>query len=213
MAYLRGKYGPYPGFDVGDLTRKRYSEIVARKAGLWPGDRALDVACGHGTVSNAVARAFTKCRVAAVDADAAHLARARENARVEGADPRLDFVRATSAELPFEDESFLLTTCALGLAFEPAHLEVLAEMHRVTSFMGKVLVVDVDFTNATKRPPRAKKSVLGAETRAAMREMGFGKIHVQRVDTMRDGTALLLLSAKRFDVEGEGPEGDEENGE
>ena len=210
MAFLRGKYGPYPGFDVGDLARKRYSDIVVRKAGLWPGDRALDVACGHGTVSNALARAFTKCRVSAVEADEEELARAVENARVEGALPRLDFVSADPTALPYDDETFMLTTCALGLAFEPDYLEVLEEIHRVTAFMGKVYLVDVDFTNAKKRPGRAKKSVFNEDTQAAMKEMGYGKINIQRVDTLRDGTAVLLLAAKRFDPEvGEPDEGED----
>lgn len=213
MAYLRGKYGPYPGFDVGDLARKRYGEALVKKAGLWPGDRALDVVCGHGTISNGIARAFTKCRVSAVDSEASDVAIAKENARIEDCAKRLDFMVADPTALPYEDETFLLTTCALALSDHPAPLDVLAEIHRVTAFYGKVLVVDVDFTAAATRPRALKKHVLGQDTQVAMREMGFGKISLQRLDTLRGGAAIVLINAKRFDAEGAEPDEEEESDE
>lgn len=213
MAYLRGKYGPYPGFDVGDLARKRYSEALVKKAGLWPGDRALDVVCGHGTVGNGIARAFTKCRVAAVEPEPTELAIARKNAEIEDCAKRLDFTQADPTALPFDDETFMLATCALALSDHPDPLEVIAEIHRVTAFYGKVLLVDVDFSNAATRPRALKKHVLGQDTQEAMREMGYGKMQTQRLDVLRGGAAIVLLAAKRFDPEGGAEEAEDDETE
>src|SRR5437667_4310428 len=110
------RYAPASGYDVGALARQKYAQLVVRKAGIFPGDWVLGVETGSGILGVQVARAFTRCKVVATDADITSLAPARANAVAEGCIDRMRFVQASPAALPFRDESFYFATVGLALA-------------------------------------------------------------------------------------------------
>ncbi|HEY6523401.1 MAG TPA: class I SAM-dependent methyltransferase [Solirubrobacteraceae bacterium] len=90
------------------------------------GDRALDVACGTGVVARAAAdRVGATGHVAGLDINPAMLAVARS----QGSE--VDFVQGSAGALPFDDGSFDVVLCQLGLQFFPDRAKALAQMHRV----------------------------------------------------------------------------------
>lgn len=197
------RYKPPVGYDVGPLARDKYSELVVRKAGLFPGDRALDVQTGTGILGVNVARAFTRVKTVATDAILENLVAARENAKAEKCLDRMDFVLCLPDELPFKDEIFSFTTTGLMLAIEEDPVATLDEMHRVTHFYGKIYAVTLDLRR--KRPPLkdVREDVFDASTVKEMREIGYGKVQKLRIMLLPDGAEIWLVMTKRFDPEGD----------
>ena len=183
------------------LSRARFYQL--QKAGIFPGDWVLDVETGTGILGVQVARAFTRCKVVATDADTTNLRKARENAVAEGCVDRMRFVQASPDALPFKDETFYFVTVGLALARSEDPLDVLDEIHRATGYSAKVYAPAVDLTRVKPKPRGWRAVIFGDETTRAMREMGFGKITRQRVAVLADGAQIDLVMAKRFDATGD----------
>ncbi|HLG84223.1 MAG TPA: methyltransferase domain-containing protein [Bradyrhizobium sp.] len=105
---------------VQDVLLKPILDILIASARPEPGDHIIDVGCGCGATSIALAERVTpNGRVLGVDISAPMLARARELA------PRglpLDFALADATVYPFDPESFDLVASRFGVMFfaEPA---------------------------------------------------------------------------------------------
>ena len=202
------RYAPTEGYDPGSQARDKISQIIVRKAGIFPGDWVLDVETRTGLLGVNLGRSFTRAKVIATDSDRAQLEKARENAKAEGCEARMRFVQCLPEALPIKDETSYFSTMGLALAEQDEPLDVLDEIHRVTGFYGKVYIGAVDLRSARKKVRGMKTWIFGDDTLAAMREIGFGKVQVQQVAILAGGGRLMLVTAKRFDAEGE--EGDEE---
>ncbi len=77
----------------------------------WDGQgRVLDIGCGNGPLSLALAREHPRARVTGVDYWSGmwdySLKACRDNARAEGLEERVSFEKADAGNLPFEDQSF-----------------------------------------------------------------------------------------------------------
>jgi SAM-dependent methyltransferase len=103
-------------------------------AGVHPGERVLDVACGTGVVALAAARVGAV--VSALDLSPVLVAKATENARVAGLD--LDVVEGDAEALPYEDASVDVVLSQFGHMFAPRPEVVTAEMLRVLRPGGRV---------------------------------------------------------------------------
>jgi ubiquinone/menaquinone biosynthesis C-methylase UbiE len=102
-------------------------------AGIAPGQRILDVACGTGIVAREAAdRIGEDGAVVGVDLNEAMLAVAR---RLR---PELEWRHGDVAELPFPDSSFDVVLCQAGLMFFPDAGQALREMARVVRADGVV---------------------------------------------------------------------------
>lgn len=103
-----------------DILLAPVSEILINRAGAKPGDRILDVGCGCGATSIALAQQVAPQGFAlGIDISAPMLARARQLA------PKhlpLDFVLADATIYPFDPQSFDLLVSRFGVMFfaEPA---------------------------------------------------------------------------------------------
>lgn len=141
------------GFDVGAAAygrfMGRYSEPLAAKfvelAGVQAGQRALDVGCGPGAVSQQLAARLGAAAVAAVDPSESFVAATR--ARLPGVDVR----QAGAEELPFPDDGFDVAVAQLVVHFMRDPVAGLAEMCRVTR-VGGVLAACV-WDHAGERGP------------------------------------------------------------
>ncbi len=96
-------------------------------AGIAPGQRVLDVACGTGVVAITAARAGAQ--VCGLDLTPALLARARENAALATA--AIEFHEGDVEDLPFGDAEFDCVVSQFGHMFGPRPDITLAEMLRV----------------------------------------------------------------------------------
>lgn len=113
--------------------------------GLSPGERVLDVGCGSGVVTRAMAqRVGPGGRATGTDSSPALLAIAREYADQAGVGGLIDWRVADCRELPFPDASFDAVLAATVLAHVPGAERALREMVRVARPGGRVAVFDFD---------------------------------------------------------------------
>lgn len=110
-------------------------EPVLDAAGVEPGQRVLDVACGTGVLARgALARVGERGAVAGVDPDPGMLAVAR---RIE---PAVDWKAGTAGSLPFPDVAFDAVVSQFGMMFFPDRPAAAREMLRVLRPGGRLAV-------------------------------------------------------------------------
>jgi len=109
-------------------------------AGAQGDDIALDVACGPGIVVCALAAVVR--HATGIDVTAAMIERARTLAAEKGL-VNVTWQVGDVLPLPYPDESFSLVTSRFAFHHFPDPAAVLAEMRRVCTPGGRVLVVDV----------------------------------------------------------------------
>jgi ubiquinone/menaquinone biosynthesis C-methylase UbiE len=108
-------------------------EALLALAGLRPGERVLDVACGTGHGARAAALAVGPCgTVLGVDLSGAMVeaAQSRSQLALPGAAP-VCFARMDGEALDLPDASFDVVLCVLGLMYMPQPAQALREMRRV----------------------------------------------------------------------------------
>ena len=122
------------------IREQTFKSKLAEQAALQPGERALDLGCGTGTLTLMLKQRYPQAYISAIDADAQILSLARSKAA--GAD--IDFQQAMSFALPFPGQSF--DCVASSLMFHHLtpdnKLRSLREVHRVLKPAGRLHVAD-----------------------------------------------------------------------
>ena len=145
----------------------QFAEPAAEAAGIGPGDSVLDVACGTGALTRALAlRAGPQGRVVGLDRNPGMLAVARRAA------PGVDWRDGRAERLPFADAAFDAVTCQFGLMFLEDRTAALRQMWRVLRPGGRLVVTVWD--DVTHSPGYAAmlfllERLFGAETAAGLR--------------------------------------------
>jgi ubiquinone/menaquinone biosynthesis C-methylase UbiE len=104
-----------------------------------PGERILDLGCGTGIVARQVAsRVGATGKVTGIDVSPNMLAVARVAADREGF--TVEWSEGNAEQLPFTDSSFDLVLCQFALMFVTNKTVALAEMRRVVTEEGRVLI-------------------------------------------------------------------------
>lgn len=112
-----------------------WAPVVAQAAGVGPGDRVLDVACGTGVVAREAARRVGPGgSVTGVDPNAGMLAVARDH----GAS--IAYHQGRAEDLPFADASFDVAVSQFGMMFFEDPAAAIAEMRRVVRPGGRLAV-------------------------------------------------------------------------
>jgi SAM-dependent methyltransferase len=117
-----------------------FAETLVVKAGIEPGSRVLDVACGTGAASRVAARrAGPDGSVTGVDLGEPTLAVAR------GFDPEpdaapIEFLQGDATALPVEDGAFDVAICQQGMQFFPDRAAAARAMHAALKPGGRVAV-------------------------------------------------------------------------
>ena len=129
-----------PTYDVaGGGYHEHFGRRLVERAGVVPGHRVLDVACGHGAVLVPAARAATPGgTVLGGDLSPAMVARALEAVRSAGVRAHVEVQDAE--DLPVPAESFDRVLCGFGLFFLPHPEAALAGFHRALAAGGIVAV-------------------------------------------------------------------------
>ncbi len=107
---------------------------LVKRAGVRPGQRVLDVACGTGVVSVTAAR--LGAHVTGLDLTPELLERARENARIAGV--AVDWHEGDVENLPFADGAFDFVLSEFGHIFAPRPEVAIGEMLRVLKSGGTI---------------------------------------------------------------------------
>ncbi len=109
-------------------------------AGVQPGERVLDVACGTGVVARlAASRVGKDGRVTGLDINAAMLDVARSHPVPDGAP--IEWLEANAQAIPLPDASFDVVLCQHGLQQFPDRSAALGEMHRLLASGGRIAII------------------------------------------------------------------------
>jgi demethylmenaquinone methyltransferase/2-methoxy-6-polyprenyl-1,4-benzoquinol methylase len=121
---------------------KAWRKDVMKRMQVIKGSKALDVCCGTGDWSLALADAVgTDGEVTGLDFSENMLSVAMNKKRELNL-PQLQFIHGNAMELPFEDNTFDCVTIGFGLRNVPDYMTVLKEMHRVVKPGGKVVCLE-----------------------------------------------------------------------
>jgi ubiquinone/menaquinone biosynthesis C-methylase UbiE len=114
-----------------------WAPILIDMAGVQPGERVLDVACGTGVVARvAAARVARGGQVTGLDINGAMLAVAR--GQPVPADVPVTWIEANAQDMPLPPESFDVVLCQHGLQQVPDRPGALREMRRVLASDGRL---------------------------------------------------------------------------
>ena len=130
----------YEGFFVPALFGE-WAPRVCGAAGVEPGKRLLDVACGTGCVAREAAKRGAE--VTGLDRNPGMLAVAERLA------PTVEWREGLAESLPFEDGTFEAVICQFGLMFFDDRVQALGEMWRVTKPGGRLVVATWDSLDRT----------------------------------------------------------------
>jgi len=163
------------------------------------GERVLDVACGTGVVARGAAEQVgASGHVAAIDVNAAMLDVARRIDPPAGAP--IAWHQASALDLPYDEGSFDVVLCQLGLQFFPDPGAALRQMRRVLVARGRLGLnvysaieqtpaalalseaLDQRIRGDASRPKRSEHSLAdAAELRTLVAVAGFGDINITTV--------------------------------
>lgn len=121
---------------------KAWRKNVMAKMDVHQGESALDVCCGTGDWSFALAeKVGSRGKVVGLDFSKNMLS-VGEKKLSEKPTEQLSFLYGNAMELPFEDSSFDYVTIGFGLRNVPDYMTVLKEMRRVVKPGGKVVCLE-----------------------------------------------------------------------
>ncbi len=195
---------------LGPTIADPWTRVLLEYAAPQRGERALDVACGTGSVArHVVPMVGAEGRVVAVDINPAMLAVGR--ARSASAGVAIEWLEGNAASLDLPDEAVDLVLCQKGLQFFADRAASVREMRRVLTDGGRVVIsvwqalrrhpVYEALFEATARHLGASISTLDVsfslwdseELRTLLKEAGFRQLAI----TPRELT-IRLPSPERF---------------
>jgi ubiquinone/menaquinone biosynthesis C-methylase UbiE len=162
---------------------------MAALLGLRGGEHVLDVACGTGHASLAIARMLPKGRITAVDLSPGMLDQARKKAAALNI-RNIEFLERDMQELKFPAGTFDFAVCAFGIFFvmdmetQLAHIASMVKPGgriMITSFIENYFQPLRDLLFGVQNPPQAWKSVAN-ETgcRQLFEKAGLTSIRVEQ---------------------------------
>jgi ubiquinone/menaquinone biosynthesis C-methylase UbiE len=111
-------------------------DAVVSRAGIEPGMKVLDVACGTGNAT--IPAAKLGARVTGLDFSPGLIAIARERGAECGVE--IEWIEGDAQALPFDDDSFDRVISAIGHMFAPDHQRTADEMRRVCRPNGRIAI-------------------------------------------------------------------------
>jgi ubiquinone/menaquinone biosynthesis C-methylase UbiE len=135
---LSGKKEKWTSGDAYEIWMARWSRLLAPQFLDWleppPGARWLDVCCGTGILSQAIATRRQPLQVVGIDRAAPLIDFARRHRSA----PNIAYQAGDATALPFADRSFDVCVCGLGLNFISDPARALQELYRVTRSGGTI---------------------------------------------------------------------------
>ena len=125
-------------FGLHRLWKRRVAELAQAKYG----SRALDLCCGTGDLSFALARRGAETTGLDFSPQMLEVAAARLNKNPQSAIRNPQFLQGDAEQLPFADQSFDIVTIGYGLRNLTSWERGLEEMHRVARPGARIIVLD-----------------------------------------------------------------------
>lgn len=119
-------------------THKHWRKVAMAKLNVKPGSFVLDLCCGTGDWTIALAKAVGPSgQVIGLDFSEEMLAIAKKKVTAAGMNDRVTLVQGDAMALPYDKNHFDVVTIGFGLRNVPDANQVLREMHRVVRPGGK----------------------------------------------------------------------------
>jgi ubiquinone/menaquinone biosynthesis C-methylase UbiE len=167
------------------------------EVGLRPGHRFLEVGCGPGFVTGAVAAQLSGGEAVGLDASRELLAVARDV--VAPVHPNITFVEGRAEALPFPAGSFDFAYARLLFQHLPDPAAALAEARRVLRRGGRLSVLDIDDGWLSLHPPSAAFERLSRRAVEAKAAQGGDRLVGRKLAGLLQGAGF---SDVRLRVEG-----------
>ncbi|MFD1357991.1 demethylmenaquinone methyltransferase [Fictibacillus halophilus] len=120
----------------------RWRNDTMKRLSVKPGDNCLDVCCGTGEWTFALAEAAGESgHVTGLDFSENMLKVGREKLKKRSL-PQVAFIHGNAMELPFGDNTFDVVTIGFGLRNVPDYFQALKEMARVVKPGGRVVCLE-----------------------------------------------------------------------
>ena len=181
-------------------SQEAFLNLILESSGVGPEDTVLDVACGPGLVACALAARARQ--VTGIDLTPAMIARARQLQGEQGL-TNLGWQIGTVLPLPYEDASFSLVVSRYAFHHFLDPRAVFAEMVRVCTPGGRVLVADVTMDAAQRdyfdfeeklRDPSHTRSLTPGEFLQMAAELGLREVKSQFIKSARNLETHLKAS-------------------
>jgi demethylmenaquinone methyltransferase/2-methoxy-6-polyprenyl-1,4-benzoquinol methylase len=185
--------GVYDGMNlaISGFQEPRWRRRAVREAGLGPGDRALDVACGTGKLTHDLHRAVQPGGEAlGIDFSSGMIELARRS--VPG-DAGLRFEQGDALELPVESDSFDAATIAFGMRNLADYRRGFREMARAVRPGGRVVCLEI--ARPTRRLGRLAARWLDHVVPLLGRVVGQGSAYAYLVSSTRGYPAPGRIAA------------------
>lgn len=135
-------YG-YWDADVSNLGQAllRQNDFMASRVGLSDQDQVLDAGCGVGGSSLHIARQYG-CSVTGISISARQIARAKQYAREEGLEDKVDFLERDFTDTGFPDGHFSVVWAVESVCHAHDKMDFLREACRVLRPGGRLILCD-----------------------------------------------------------------------
>jgi len=175
---VRREYQSIMGSDRNEAQSRRLQDMIPLDR-----ERVLDLGCGAGYWTSAIAKRYPWMQVEGIDYGAEFLAKAAREHRLD----RARFLRGDIARLPFRDRSFDCVYADNTLEHSYSVNGTLLEVHRVLR-PGGVLVAALpsDARNPRRICDNHTWKTVPADVRTRLLAAGFGDVVIEEIDTYRD---------------------------
>jgi SAM-dependent methyltransferase len=119
---------------------RRLAPLLIDFAGVRSAERVLDVGCGTGSLTLALAEIAAIRRIDGIDFSPAYV----EHAKARSSDPRVELQVGDACAMPFNDATFDHALSSLVIQFIPDGTRAVREMRRVTRTGGTVAATTWD---------------------------------------------------------------------
>lgn len=136
-----------PSYDLNNRVHSLWRDqawrrAAVRAAGVQAGQDVLDVACGTGDLTQALARRTQAATVTGLDFTPGMLEVARDKQARDRALARIQYVQGDAMALPFDDASFDALTIAFGIRNVADPAKALGEFLRVLRPGGRLVILE-----------------------------------------------------------------------